>query len=188
MNNVQDTLAPIAVDFVVEQGLQEKTEAKRRPYIALIRRWAQREGMAELGEQMVSPLTSTTAAPKLDDYLFVLTAKYREGERLQQLVNTVRELDNRIKGNSNWTWAHAMRVMMDEGVLMTNIPNRFDRLICSMIPGKGIDNVRKNGDYQMIESSRSWRIWLEDYALDRNEAVNRAICKEIFDFLAPILS
>ena len=35
----QPTLAPIDVKFVVAEGLQEKTEAKRRPYVKLIRRW-----------------------------------------------------------------------------------------------------------------------------------------------------
>ncbi len=188
MDNVQDTLAPIAVDFVVEQGLQEKTVAKRRPYISLIRRWAQREGRAELGERIASSLALAVGSPKLDDYLFALNAKYREGERLQQLMKAVLELDNMIKVNSNWTWAHVMRVLMDEGVLMTNIPNRFDRLVCSMIPGKGIDNVRHNGNYDMVTSSRSWRNWLDDYSIDWDEAINRAICKEIFDFLAPFLS
>jgi hypothetical protein len=188
MDNNQDILAPIAVNFVVEQGLQEKTEAKRRPYIALIRRWAQREGRAELGERIASPLTLAVGAPKLDDYLFALNTKYREGERLQRLMNAMRELDNRIKVNCNWTWAHVMRVMMDEGVLMTNIPNRFDRLVCSMIPGKGIDNVRHNGNYDMVTSKRSWRNWIEDYSIDWDEANNRSICKEIFDFLVPFLS
>jgi hypothetical protein len=81
-----------------------------------------------------------------------------------------------------------MRVLMDEGVLMTNIPNRFDRLMCSMIPGKGIDNVRKNGDYSLIETHRSWRSWIENYKDDWEEANNRAICKEIYDVLEPALS
>lgn len=188
MDNVQETLAPIAVDFVVEQGLQEKTEAKRRPYIALIRRWAQHEGRVELGERLASPLTLTAGAPKLDSQLNQLTKKYREGERLQQLVRVVRDIDERIKVDSNWTWAHVMRVLMDEGVLMTNIPNRFDRLMCSMIPGKGIDNVRKSGDYGLIETRRSWRDWIENYNYDWEEANNRAICKEIFDVLEPALS
>jgi hypothetical protein len=188
MDNTQDILAPIAVDFVVEQGLQEKTEAKRRPYIALIRRWAEREGRAELGERLAAPLVLASGAPKLDSHLIDLTKKYRDGERLQRLVNAVRDLDERIKVNYHWTWAHVMRVLMDEGVLMTNIPNRFDRLVCSMIPGKGIDNVRKNGDYDMINGQRSWRNWIEDYSIDWNESNNRSICKEIFDFLAPVLS
>ena len=188
MDNNQDILAPIAVDFVVEQGLQEKTEAKRRPYISLIRSWAKREGRAELGERLVSPLTLSVGAPKLDSNLIDLTKKYRDGERLQRLMNAIRDIEETIKVNCNWTWAHVMRVLMDEGVLMTNIPNRFDRLICSMIPGKGIDNVRKNGDYGMIKSSRSWRDWIENYSDDWNEAKNRSICKEIFEFLEPVLS
>ena len=43
-------LAAIPVDFVVNQGLQEHTEAKRRPYAMLIRNWAAHEGVADQGE------------------------------------------------------------------------------------------------------------------------------------------
>ena len=184
----QPTLAPIDVEFVVTEGLQEKTEAKRRPYVKLIRSWALKQGCAERGEAVAGRLSLAGGAPKLDAQLYQLNKKYREGERLQRLMNTMQELDNRIKLNCNWTWAHVMRVMMDEGILMTNIPNRFDCLICSMIPGKGSGTVRKNGDYAMIETKRSWRNWIEQYNDDWEEANNRAICKEIFEFLEPLFS
>jgi hypothetical protein len=187
----QPALAPIDVEFVVAEGLQENTEAKRRPYVKLIRRWAQRQGSAEQGEAVVGRLALDGGSKVLTDLRHLpneVSKKYREGDKAEQLVKFVREIDGTIKLNSNWTWAHVMRVMMDEGILMTNIPNRFDVLICSMIPGKGSGTVRKNGDYSLIETKRSWRDWIENYRDDWDEANNRAICKEIFEFLEPLFS
>lgn len=187
----QPALAPIDVEFVVAEGLQEKTEAKRRPYVKLIRRWAQRQGSAEQGEAVVGRLALDGGSKVLTDLRHLpneVSKKYREGDKAEQLVTLVREIDGMIKLNSNWTWAHVMRVMMDEGILMTNIPNRFDVLICSMIPGKGSGTVRKNGDYSLIETKRSWRDWIENYRDDWDEANNRAICQEIFEFLEPLFS
>ena len=187
----QPALAPIDVEFVVAEGLQENTEAKRRPYVKLIRRWAKRQGSAEQGEAVVGRLALDGGSKVLTDLRHLpneVSKKYREGDKAEQLVKFVREIDGTIKLNSNWTWAHVMRVMMDEGILMTNIPNRFDVLICSMIPGKGSGTVRKNGDYSLIETKRSWRDWIENYRDDWDEANNRAICKEIFEFLEPLFS
>lgn len=187
----QPMLAPIDVEFVVAEGLQEKTEAKRRPYVKLIRRWALKQGSAEQGEAIVGRLALKGAVTALTDLRHLpneVSKKYRDGDKAEQLVTLVREIDGQIKVNSNWTWAHVMRVMMDEGILMTNIPNRFDLLICAMVPGKGSGTVRKNGDYSLIETKRSWRNWIEKYSDDWQEANDRAICKEIFDFLSPLLS
>lgn len=187
----QPTLAPIDIEFMVAEGLQEKTEAKRRPYIKLIRRWAQQQGCAELGEVVAGRLALAGGVTVLTDIRHLpneVSKKYRDGDKAEQLVRFVREIDGMIKLNSNWTWAHVMRVMMDEGILMTNIPNRFDCLICSMIPGKGSGTVRKNGDYTLIDTKRSWRNWIENHNDDWDEANNRAICKEIFEFLEPLFS
>ena len=187
----QPTLAPIDIEFVVAEGLQEKTEAKRRPYIKLIRRWAQQQGCAELGEVVAGQLAVDGGAKVLTDLRHLpneVSKKYRDGDKAEQLVRFVREIDGMIKLNSCWTWAHVMRVMMDEGILMTNIPYRFDVLICSMIPGKGSGTVRKNGDYTLIDTKRSWRNWIENHNDDWDEANNRAICKEIFEFLEPLFS
>lgn len=191
VNIYQPTLAPIDVDFVVAEGLQEKTEAKRRPYVKLIRKWALKQGCAAEGEAVVSRLALDGGAKVLTDLRHLpidVSKKYREGDKAEQLVTFVREIDGAIKLNSNWTWAHVMRVMMDEGILMTNIPYRFDNLVCSMIPDKGLGTVRKNGDYSLIETKRSWRNWIEKYEDDWDEANNRAICKEIFEFLEPLFS
>ena len=103
-------------------------------------------------------------------------------------MNIVREIDARIQNDSNWKWALVMKVMLDEGVLMVNIPNKFDRLICSMVPGKGIDTVRKNGDYSIIDQSRSWRNWINNPGDDWQEATNRQICEEIYSYLEPLLN
>lgn len=187
----QPTLAPIDVKFVVAEGLQEKTEAKRRPYVKLIRRWAQQQGCAELGEVVAGQLAvdgGATEQTDLNKQLYMLHQKYREADKVELLVKLVREIDEIIKMNSNWTWAHVMRVMMDESILITNIPNRFDLLICAMIPGRGNGTVRKSGDYELTKSKRTWRDWIENYADDLEEAGNRAVCKEIFNLLQPLLS
>ena len=187
----QPTLAPIDVEFVVAEGLQEKTEAKRRPYVKLISKWAEKQGCDEEGEAVVSQLALDGGVKVLTDIRHLpydVAKKYRDGDKAEQLVSFVREIDGMIKLNSNWTWAHVMRVMKDEGILMTNIPYRFDSLVCSMIPGKGSGTVRKNGDYELIKLKRSWRNWIENYNDCWEEANNRAICKEIFEFIEPLFS
>ena len=166
----QPTLAPIDVKFVVAEGLQEKTEAKRRPYVKLIRRWAQQQGCAELGEVVAGQLAvdgGATEQTDLNKQLYMLHQKYREADKVELLVKLVREIDEIIKMNSNWTWAHVMRVM---------------------IPGRGNGTVRKSGDYELTKSKRTWRDWIENYADDLEEAGNRAVCKEIFNLLQPLLS
>ena len=79
-----------------------------------------------------------------------------------------------------------MKVMLDEGLLMTNIPNKFDRLILSMIPDKGIDTVRKSGDYSILEEHRSWHRWISNPRDDWKEAANRSVCEEIYAYFRPL--
>ena len=187
----QPTLAPIDVEFVVAEGLQEKTEAKRRPYVKLIRRWALKQGCAEQGEVVAGRLAvdgGVMVLTDLNQQLYMLNKKYREADKVALLVKLVHEIDEIIKMNSSWTWAHVLRVMIDENILITNIPNRFDLLICAMIPGRGTGTVRKSGDYELTKSKRTWREWIENYADDLEEANNRAVCKEIFNLLQPLLS
>ena len=56
MNNREIQLPAIPVDFVLQQGEKEHTEAKRRPYSTLIRTWAEHEGKAEVGEKIANKL------------------------------------------------------------------------------------------------------------------------------------
>ena len=189
MNETDTQLRAIPVDFVVEQGLREHTEAKRRPYRTLITTWAEHEGLAEQG-RMVANRLNTGKEPErltnLQDLPSSVAPKYRKGEKAERLVMIIREVNAKVENDDNWTWALVMKVMLDEGLLMTNIPNKFDRLVCSMIPGKGIDTVRKNGDYSILEDIRSWHRWISETGVDWKEAVNRTVCEEIYEYFKPL--
>ena len=67
MDSKETRLAPIPVDFVIEQGLNEHTEAKRRPYRTLITTWANHEGMPEQGETIASQLNTGKEIERLTD-------------------------------------------------------------------------------------------------------------------------
>ena len=191
MNDRDTQLAAIPIDFVVNQGLQEHTEMKRRPYSTLIRTWAEQQGQAELGEKIASSLSIGKEPEKLKDLRNLpnsVASKYRTGDKAELLVAIVRKIDEKIQNDTNWKWALVMKVMLDEGLLIVKIPNKFDRLICSMIPGKGIDTVRKNGDYGILNDSRSWRSWISNPHDDWQEAANREICEEIYGFLEPLVA
>lgn len=190
MNDTETRLTAIPIDFVVEQGLKERTEAKRRPYRTLITTWAEHEGRAEQGEVAANRLNTGNELERLKDLQNLpnsISPKFRKGEKAEQLVMIVREINAKVENDENWTWALVMKVMMDEGLLMTNIPNKFDRLIVSMIPGKGIDTVRKNGDYGVIDGKRSWHQWISDPHIDWKETANRSVCEEIYNCFSPIL-
>lgn len=190
MDSKETRLTPIPVDFVIEQGLNEHTEAKRRPYRTLITTWAEHEGMSEQGETIVSQLDTGKEIKRLKDLQDLpstIAPKYRKGEKAEQLVMIIREINTRVENDENWNWALVMKVMLDEGLLMTNIPNKFDRLMLSMIPGKGVDTVRKSGDYSVIEERRSWHRWISNPNDDWKEAANRTVCEEIYAYFRPLL-
>ena len=67
MNDSDKQLTPIPVGFVIEQGLKEHTEAKRRPYRTLITTWAKHEGMPEQGETIASQLNTGKEIERLTD-------------------------------------------------------------------------------------------------------------------------
>lgn len=189
MNDSDTRLTPIPVDFVIEQGLKEHTEAKRRPYRTLITTWAKHEGKSEQGEAIASQLNieiKTERKKDLNDLLDLLMPKYRKREKLEQLVTIIEEVDKKVMNDSNWTWAIVMKVMRDECILMTNIPNKFEHLIRSMLPDKGKDLVRKNGDYLILDNKRPWHKWISNPHDDPEEAAKRAICEEIYEYFKPI--
>jgi hypothetical protein len=80
--------------------------------------------------------------------------------------------------------------MCDEGILYKPTVNRFDQLICAMIPDKGRDTVRKNGDYAFImeEQEDPWTLWPKDFYLNPTLAAERSICNQIALVFAPILT
>ena len=190
MNDSDKQLTPIPVGFVIEQGLKEHTEAKRRPYRTLITTWAEHEGKPELGEAIASQLNLGKEIERLKDLQDLpdsVHPKFRKGEKAEKLVMIIREINAKVINDSNWTWALVMKVMLDEGLIITNIRNRFDKLICMMVEDKGGGNVRNNGDFSVFQDSRSWHDWISNPHDDWKEAADRAVCQEIYEYFLPIL-
>ncbi len=180
-------LSPIPVDYVVGHAMALNTAAKRKPYTDLILQWAEHEGMEAEGRSIVGELTGV-AEISADNMPREITEYYRESSKAALLINMVRAINDEIDGGALWTWAHVMRVMVDEHIVSAQIKvNRFDSIICSMIPGKGKDTVRKKGDFSiMLDRSLSYRTW-SITSLNPIEADNRRICDEIVKKLKPIL-
>ncbi len=190
MDSKETRLTPIPVDFVIEQGLNKHTEAKRRPYRTLITAWAEHEGMSEQGEAIASQLNLGKEIERLKDLQDLpdsVHPKFRKGEKAEKLVMIIREINAKVINDSNWTWALVMKVMLDEGLIITNIRNRFDKLICMMVEDKGGGNVRNNGDFSVFQDSRSWHDWISNPHDDWKEAADRAVCQEIYEYFLPIL-
>ena len=152
MNNREIQLPAIPVDFVLQQGEKEHTEAKRRPYSTLIRTWAEHEGKAEVGEKIANKLNLGKESEKLKDLRNLPNAvapKYRTGEKAEQFVKIVRLIDDRIQNDSNWTWALTMKVMLD--AVTTNLTRffrnqpHFDALINYVIPHV-LEEKKKTGN------------------------------------------
>ena len=178
MNDTETRLTAIPIDFVVEQGLKERTEAKRRPYRTLITTWAEHEGRAEQGEVAANRLNTGNELERLKDLQNLpnsISPKFRKGEKAEQLVMIVREINAKVENDENWTWALVMKVMMDAKIIMTNVPNKFDALICWMIPGKGKDNVRKSGNYCIIDEKRHWRDFCDMPNINYDEYMDREV-------------
>ena len=189
MKTMLNELPHIPVEYVAGVARTKKTDGQRKPYVDLIKQWAEHESMEEAGLAAVSAITGTQqAAP--DHMPKELYQTFRKGEKAQQLIQIIRHIEDVIQSREEmWTWAHVMRVMMDENILMPVTTNRFDTIICSMIPGKGRDTVRKNGDYTiMTDQDSSYRTWTSVSALSPSEASNKEICQQIAQCFAPILS
>ena len=80
-----------------------------------------------------------------------------------------------------------MRVMIDEGIIMRVTRNKFDQLICQMLPGKGRDNVRKSGDYSIVDRKDPWTQWSTLSHLNPQEYQDRTICNMIAMEFQPVL-
>jgi hypothetical protein len=191
MNNKEMQLKAIPVDFVVELGLKDETKTSHAPYSTLIRTWAEHEGKAEIGDQVASQLEDGDLLSQLASgtkNIYSLMPTYRTGKKANMLIKIVREIDERIKVDSNWKWSYAMKVMLDAKIILTNIPNKFDTLICWMIPNKGKDNVRKSGDYKIVTNEdRPWTKFLDMPNVNFDEYMDREICSQIYEVIKPLL-
>jgi len=189
MKTMLNELPHIPVAYVAGVARTKKTDGQRKPYVDLIKQWAEHESMEEAGLQVVCSITGTQQADA-DHMPKELYQTFRKGEKAAELIRIIRHIDDVIQSREEmWTWAHVMRVMIDENILMPVKPNRFDTIICSMIPGKGRDTVRKNGDYLfMSDPDKSYHAWSSSEYLAPREASNKDICQQIAQCFAPILS
>ncbi|MBR1545360.1 MAG: hypothetical protein IJ633_01005 [Prevotella sp.] len=179
-------LEPIPVEYVVTVAQSKRTEAQRRPYIELVERWGDEQGKLDDARMALRRLRQ---GEEIDVHKMPreFMPRYRQPENAKQLVEIVRTIDDIIASKQEqWTWAHVMRVMVDEGIIYQCTVNRFDQLVCAMIPGKGRDNVRKNGDYSIMRGD-SWTLLPTQSYLDPTAAANRVCCNQIALLFAPVL-
>ncbi len=183
------SLPPIPIDYVVGHARTLNSSGKRKPYVDLICQWAAHEGMEQAGADAASAITGVQQIG-LHNMPREFYQRYRESDRAEQLIAILREISSEISlGGSMWTWAHVMRVMIDESILMANVTtNRFDTIICGLMPEKGRDTVRKNGNYEMVrDRSSSYRSWTTMASMNPTEATNREICNQIAERLKPVI-
>ena len=180
---------PIPVEFVLGIAQTKATAAQRRPYIELIKRWGDETNHAEEALQLLRRLREGQEIdPQSMPHEF--QPHFRQPEVAARLIEIVRHINDVIASKQeNWTWAHVMRVMTDEGIIFGVTHNKFDSIICSMIPGKGLDTVRKHGDYDFIMGQKeSWPFWPNQSYINPKLAAARSICNQIALEFAPVLN
>ena len=182
-------IEPIPAEYILRIAQSKATPAQRRPYIELIERWGEEQNCIEEARQLLKKLRNGQEIdPRKMPREFM--PRYRQPEVAEKLIEIIRHIDAVIASKQeNWTWAHVMRVMKDEGILYNPTINRFDQLICSMIPNKGRDTVRKHGDYEYIMGQEDpWSLWPAQSYLNPTLAAERSICNQIALEFAPVLT
>ena len=186
MEKTKTGLPPIPVEYIIGVAQTKATDAQRRPYVSLVERWGEEQNMADEASQLLKQLREN---PEIDVKKMPreFTPKYRDPKIAKQLIAIIHDINDVIGTKREmWTWAHVMRVMMDEGILFKVSVNRFDTIICSMIPGKGRDNVRKHGDYKLLmDQEMPWSQW--NSRIDSNLGNEKIICNMIAMKFAPLL-
>ena len=162
---------PIPIDFITAHTKAMNTVARRKPFVELVAKWADRIGNPQLGKWFQNEvgggqIIDAEHMPK--DFM----PYYRQPEVAARLIEIVR---------------HVMRVMYDEGIIFKITVNRFDSVITSMIPGKGKDNVRHHGDYTIMNKEEGWPLWTKTSYLNPVEAENRTVCNMIAMEFVPVL-
>ena len=182
-------IEPIPVEYILGIAQTKATNAQRRPYIELIERWGEEKECVDATQQLLQRLREGQEID-IKKMPREFMPRYRKPEVAKKLIEIVRKINDVIASKQeNWTWAHVMRVMKDEGILYKPTINRFDAIICSMIPDKGRDTVRKNGDYEYILSQKDpWSQWPAESYLNPTLAAERSICNQIALMFAPVLT
>jgi hypothetical protein len=181
-------IEPIPVEYILRIAQSKATAAQRRPYIELIERWGEEKDCAEETRRLLMRLREGQEID-VNKMPREFMPRYRQPEVAQQLIDIIRHIDAVISSRQeNWTWAHVMRVMKDEGILYNPTVNRFDQIICSMVPNKGRDTVRKHGDYVFLLNQKDpWALWPSQAYLNPSLAAERSICNQIALQFAPVL-
>lgn len=182
-------IEPIPVEYILRIAQSKATAAQRRPYIELIERWGDEMNCPDEAQQLLMQLRDVQIIdPKKMPTDFL--PRFRQPDIAVQLIEIIRKIDEVITSKQDlWTWAHVMRVMCDEGILYKPTYNHFNTIIRSIIPNKGVDSVRKNGDYVYImEQKDSWPFWPTQAYLNPNLAAARSICNQIALEFAPVLT
>lgn len=182
-------IEPIPVEYILSIAQSKATPARRRPYLDLIERWGEKTGRIEEARQLLKRLRDGQVIdPQQMPCEFM--PRYRQPEVAEKLIEIIRQINTIIASRQeNWTWAHVMRVMVDEGILHKVSDNHFDEIICSMIPGKGRDTVRKHGDYAYLKGQKEpWHSWTQQSYINPTLAAERSICNLIALKFAPILT
>ena len=180
---------PIPVEYILGIAQSKATAAQRRPYIELIERWGDEMNCADVARQLLKRLRDGQVLDPLKMPREFMP-RYRQPEVAEQLIEIIRKIDAVIASKQeNWTWAHVMRVMVDELILYKPTVNRFDQLICAMVPDKGRDTVRKHGDYAYLMSqTEPWSSWTQQSYINPTLAAERTICNQIALEFVPILT
>jgi len=183
-----DNVTGIPLSYIVEYAKSQPTQAKRQTFVNLLRFWADNGGDVEAALKAIleiqgGQVISASCMPR------EFMPYYRTEIIATKLIDIIRKIDGVIASkDENWDWAHVMKVMIDEGIILTNTtPNKFDQLICAMIPGKGRDNVRKSGDYEIINRKEPWTQWTKQSHHNPQEAQDRMICNMIAKEFEPVL-
>ncbi len=177
----------ITLQTIVSYAKSLSTPARRQPYVTLINWWAEHGGDQTAAFDAIRQITGGRAidATNMPKEFY---PRYRQPEVAGQLIAIIHKIDTVIANQTeNWTWAYVMKVMIDEGIIMKMTQNKFDGIICSMIPGKGHDTVRKSGDYSILEEEEAWTSWTKNTLINQQQAQNRTICNMIAVEFQPIL-
>ena len=177
----------IPLSDIVSYAKAQPTQARRQVFVKLLQYWGEVSGNQEAVQQAISEIQgSQTLSPNCMPKEFM--PMYRSATTAMKLIDIVKGIDQKSSTRQeNWDWAHVMRVMIDEGIIMKVTPNKFDQLICGMLPGKGRDNVRKNGDYTITMREEPWTMWTKLSHLNPQEAQDRMICNMIAMEFQPVL-
>ena len=177
----------VPLNNIVDYARLQSTQARRQMFVKLLSYWMDKGGDEDAAREAINAIQKgqvLTERSMPREFM----PRYRSEILASKLIEIISKIDQKISSREEkWDWAHVMKVMIDEGIIMKTTPNKFDQLICGMLPGKGRDNVRKNGDYSIINKDMPWTQWTNLSHLNPSEAQDRTICNMIAMEFQPIL-